>query len=861
MGADIGESAETRFTSQAIIAIRQSIEVTGGREVFLAGSLNHSGIVEVVRVCARGHETAVPALLQSVSKGEVVIHNHPSGDIAPSEADLNLSVHFGNNANGVYIVNNDVSHVYVVVEPFIDREQHKLDPNELSGLLVPGGPLAGALPEYEERPQQTDMMHAVARALDHRGVAAIEAPTGVGKTVAYLIPAILWAVRNHERVIVSTRTINLQEQIIHKDLPTLERVLKEKFSAVLVKGRSNYLCMRKLERALSETALFDDESTQQQIQAIAEWSEHTSDGSLADLSFVPQRETWDKCCSETDSCNVSMCPMPGKCFVGKARREMAKADILVVNHHILFSDLAIKKEIGNFAALSVLPPFRRVVLDEAHSIEDVATEYFGAETTRIGAKALFGRFIRTERSHERGLIPYLKMKLIKQSGAAPLELLESSLDLIDNSLLPALAAARESVDLAFAAIRSVVSERCGQIGREIRWRLTEVILADTALREVHNVYVNTAVEEVVRCAQLCAQLGEKLRQIKPGPEDVESPVATELLQLDAFRARLMRMASVLAEGTSDHLEENTVRWIEIDSSDAHIVRIARCPLEVAGPLASWVYENLNTVVMTSATLTVGRQFDYFFSRVGLDLLVDRSVEALMLDTPFDFESQAMLCIPDEIALPEEKAFADESADYIRALLEITKGHAFVLYTSFSAMDYAYRKLQPVLKEMGILALKQGQANRTQLLEQFRRDFSSVLFATDSFWEGVDVAGDALQCVILPRLPFRVPTEPIVEARVEAIEAKGGNAFMEYTVPQAVIKFRQGFGRLIRRSTDTGAIVVLDRRIVTKRYGAVFLKSLPGVRIVKGPRRGVLLALEEFFDRKQRGRTHETRYTD
>jgi ATP-dependent DNA helicase DinG len=280
-----------------------------------------------------------------------------------------------------------------------------------------------------------------------------------------------------------------------------------------------------------------------------------------------------------------------------------------------------------------------------------------------------------------------------------------------------------------------------------------------------------------------------------------------------------------------------------------VFRIARCPLEVAEALSEWLFGNLKTVVMTSATLSVGRRFEYLSNRLGLDLVKDKTVENHILDSPFDFEKQAVLAIPTDIVQPDDKGFLDEVVKHVRAALRITGGHAFVLFTSFYALDYVHRRLEAEAREMGILALKQGAATRTRLLDQFRDAPSSVLFATDSFWEGVDVAGDALQCVILPKLPFRVPTEPIQEARAEAIEAAGGDSFMDYSVPQAVIKFRQGLGRLIRRKTDRGAVLVLDRRIITKRYGRVFLESLPDMRVVQGPSRGVYGALDRFFKEK------------
>ncbi len=846
MSEEIGQEAVARLSAKAIEQMRAAIQEAGGREVFFAGPLDGHGRVARVRVWARGHEGAVPAVFEGLCTHEVVLHNHPSGEIAPSDADLQLASLFSFQGHGVYIVDNEVNWVYAVVEPLLDRDKKTLDPAELAALLGPDSAVARVLPQFEVRPQQADMMGAVARAFNAEGIAVIEAPTGVGKTLAYLAPAIVWAVRNGERVVVSTRTINLQEQIMFKDIPLLQGCLGIKFHAVLVKGRNNYLCWRRFTRALSEASLFEDNADQAALKRLDEWAQKTQEGSRSDLPFIPPRELWSQICSESDTCRPMNCSYAKKCFIGKARREIAKADILVVNHHMLFSDLAVKRELGNFNALAVLPAYRRLIFDEAHSIEDSATEYFGMEATRMGALALIGRFIRMERAHERGLLPFLKLKLMKETLNSPYKEIDDIFLLIENELMPHLASAREGLQAAFDAIRSITAERCGQIGREIKWRLTPEALKDPALRDVHQVYVLPVVQELRECAKWCAQLHERVRKLESPPDYAgEPPFLTELMQLSAYQNRLERLASNLAEGISESLEPNTVRWIEIDAHDRRTVRVVRCPLEVGGDLAGWVYGNLKTIVMTSATLAVRQRFDFLFHRIGLDSMAGRSTETLALPTPFDYQEQALLCIPTELSDPGSSTFLDDSEEYIREALAITRGHAFVLFTSFHALEHAYQQLEGEIRRWGVTLLKQGEAARTQLLERFRRDTSSVLFATDSFWEGVDVAGEALQCVILPRLPFRVPTEPILEARAEAIDAAGGNSFMEYVVPQAVIKFRQGFGRLIRRRSDRGSILVLDRRVVTKHYGRIFLESLPGLRIIKGPRDGVMEALRQF----------------
>lgn len=837
---------QRRFTPEAARAVQEAIAETGGREVFFAGTLDAQGRVSEVRVCARGNEEAVPALFEGLDVRDVVIHNHPGGDLAPSNADLELAMMYSAHGHGMFIVDNDVFGVYVVVEPFLPKDATPLDAAALARFFSPGGRMASLMPQFEVRPQQARMMEAAARAFNRDGITVVEAPTGVGKTVAYLVPAILWALTNKERVVISTRTINLQEQIVFKDIPLLRRALDVPFHACLVKGRSNYICWRKLSRAFSEATLFDDEDVRNQLYTIGEWVEKTTDGSKSDLPMSPPRELWEQVCSEADTCAMGRCPDQKRCFVSKARREVAKADLIVANHHILFSDVALKKEAGDFTALAVLPAFKRLIFDEAHSIEDSATEYLGVSATRAQAIATLGRFQRMEMGRERGLLPLLRARLVKDCPQFSVRDFEEVQVLLDLHLLPALDECRASLTTAFSVLRSLTAEQCGQIGRDIKWRLTPRVLQNPELRETHAVYVIPAVESCRRFVQLCMRLNERLSDIQPMPNQPESPIATELLQLRAFARRIEAVANVLAEGTSEELQENTVRWIEIDSKNEQTVRVVRCPLDVGPPLAEWVYEHLSTVVMTSATLAVEREFDYLFKRLGLGRVLPGRIETLALDSPFNFERQALLGIATDLPEPSDRNFLEASVEGVRRALRASRGHAFVLFTSFYALDYTHARLADELREAGITPLRQGQTNRTQLLDQFRGDLSSVLFGTDSFWEGVDVAGESLRCVILPKLPFRVPTEPVLEARAEAIEAAGGNAFTEYSVPQAVIKFRQGFGRLIRRRTDRGVIVVLDRRIVSKFYGRVFLRSLPEVRIVRGPGEEVYAALDEFF---------------
>lgn len=846
MPADAVFDAARRIVPGAAQAIRDAVAEAGGREVFFSGKLDAQGMVVLVRVLARGHEDAVPAIFDGLEPRDVVIHNHPGGDVHPSDADLDLAIVYSHNGHGVYIVDNDARRVYVVIEPFREKDRKRLDPTSLAAVVGPSGPLSEALADYEPRPQQARMLEAVAGAFNEDRISVVEAPTGVGKTIAYLVPAVHWAVHNRERVVVSTRTINLQEQIIQKDIPLLQRCLDIKFGAVLVKGRANYLCPRRLERALSEATLFGDKSEEAALRALAEWASHTSDGSRSDLPFQPPYDLWEKVCSESDTCTPLQCMQARNCFLTEARREIAKADILVVNHHMLFSDLAIKKEVGSFTSAAVLPAFERLIIDEAHHVEDSATEYFGVEATLVGSLALLGRLVRAERGQDRGLLPFLKVKLVKDVPATQMADAETAQALINDRLLPAIVAARENVRETFGALRDVTAAKCGQIGRDIKWRLTRDALEDPELRAVHADSVVPLTEELVDMSKTTRALAELLRDFRPKSEDDTPPFALDIVQLHANSARLKRLADVLTEATSAALAPNTVRWIEIDANRPHIVRVVRCPLDAGQALSEWVYPNLKSVAMTSATLTVNRRFDYMLQRTGLDRLKHPPVDTEALDSPFDFDQQALLCVPDDLPPPPDAAFVTASAEIVGEIVRITRGNAFILFTSFSALNDAAARLEAPMREAGLTPLKQGELPRHQLLERFRNVPGSVLFGTDSFWEGVDVAGEALQCVVLTRLPFRVPTEPIFEARCEAIAEQGGNAFLDYTVPLAVIKFRQGFGRLIRRRTDRGAVVVLDARILTQRYGRQFLNSLPPVRQVTGSSAEVLESLSDFF---------------
>ena len=401
------------FSDEALQVLRSTIQEAQGNEVFFLGTTEDNGLLREVDPLARGNDSAVPALLQVASQGDVILHNHPSGRLTPSEADLKAASHYGNLGVGFYIVNNSVDQVYVVVKAFKKAVSLPLEMPEILQLFAPGGALAKKFTDYQPRPAQKQMAKTVATTFNRSQVALIEAATGTGKSLAYLIPAILWAVRNQKRVVVSTNTINLQEQLIHKDIPLLQKALNCAFNAVLVKGRGNYLCLDKLQ-ALDQQGKLLLEEEWADFTALSQWARQTSDGSRSDLSLNVSPNLWDKVACESDTCTRIKCEFYSRCFFYNARRQAAAADLLVVNHHLLFADLAVRRATGRYHDAAVLPPYSKLILDEAHNMEDIATEYFGVQISKLSLRRLLARFYQVRKRgavREKGAIPFLLARL------------------------------------------------------------------------------------------------------------------------------------------------------------------------------------------------------------------------------------------------------------------------------------------------------------------------------------------------------------------------------------------------------------------------------------------------------------------
>ncbi len=822
-----------RVSPEVRALLREEIARAGGREVSFVARVDGDGDLVEAHAVARGTIDAVLALPGVASRGEMLLHNHPSGRLDPSTADLTVAAQLHDAGVGFGIVDNEVTELYVVVECPRARPRGVLDAPEIAGILDQDGAVGKALGGFEDRPSQRDMAAYIADTYNDGGVALLEAGTGVGKSFAYLVPALVWARDNSERTVVSTNTINLQEQLVGKDLPILARALAtgdHTPTFALLKGWRNYLCLARLEQARAvPDSLFEDERASE-LQRLAEWAAHSADGSLSDLADEPSDEVWDAVAAESDLCTRLKCPFFDRCFVFRARRAAAEADVVVVNHHLLASDLAVRMASDNWVDAAVLPPYRRLIIDEAHHLEDVSAAHLGAQVSQVGITRLLGRFER----NGRGLLPTLSRELTHRDDS-PLD--AKGRDLIQRRLLDSLRTARRSSEELF-----VLLDR----------RLTEPVLRltdDFAKDGVWTEGLGVALENVLLA----------FNQLRDGVESIADRLSLDDRserggQLIAEMRGVVRRLETAAAGLTAALKPApggppAVRWIERKGRRATNLGLSAVPLDLAPILKDALFDRVETVVLTSATLAAGGEFTFLEERLGLDLPPSRVVVREVLDSPFDFAAQCVLGIPTDLPEPRDDE-AGHDAAVARVLLEVARasdGGVFCLFTSHGALR---RTADAVRTEVGARwpLLVQGEAPRDHLLRRFRESGSAVLLGTDSFWEGVDVPGRALRALILAKLPFKVPSEPLTAARLERLAEKGVDGFTHYLIPHAALKLKQGFGRLIRSRSDVGAVLLLDRRVVTKRYGPLLLEGLPGAARAVGNWHDVRDECEEFFAR-------------
>ena len=622
---------------------------------------------------------------------------------------------------------------------------------------------------FEFRPQQQEMAASVAQALEEERHLVVEAGTGVGKSLAYLAPAILFARAQHKKAIVSTHTINLQEQLLYKDVPILKKILPVEFDAALIKGRQNYLCPRRLDRALQQANELFTGPEQNELNRLAEWVRTTRDGSLSDLSVEPDPKVWTQVCSEAHICTQKTCGQDPRCFYQQARKRLLAADVLVINHTLLFMLLG-GLEAQEERESGFLFPNDFLILDEAHTVEPVASRQIGIGISQYGLRSTIQRLYNART--RKGLFTVTR----------DAEGVRLAADLVDEA------------EKFFAVIES----KCDfKKGREFRVRDVDLV-RDTITGRLAT--LQARVTEVAKRADdefLKAELQEYARRIR----DARTGIAV-----------------FLEQSAPEH-----VYWVERTGKTAQFLTLNAAPIDIAPVLRRMIFRDNCSCIMTSATLSVGRSdLAYFRRRIGAD-----EARPLLLGGPFDFRKQMKMFIVQKMPDPRDAGYEEALEHWIAHFVEKTEGRAFVLFTSYRGMQRVAEQMREFFTRRKLRLLVQGEGTpRGLLLEQFKTTPGAVLFGTDSFWMGVDVPGEALSNVIITRLPFAVPDHPLIEAKLELIEERGGDPFTEYSLPEAILKLRQGVGRLIRTKSDHGIIVILDNRIVTRPYGGPFLQALP-----------------------------------
>ncbi len=771
---------------------------SAGHEILWIAKTGTDGKVTELRKVAEGTIDAVSALFPHMEGGDAVVHNHPSGVIQPSGPDLGIASQLGQWGIGFFIVDNALKNIKIVTEPVAVKELTALDTEALASILEPGGKLSEK-PGWEYRQGQVDLLKAICRAFTQKKVLAAEAGTGIGKSYAYLIPGLKWAAQNQERVVISTGTINLQRQVLENDIPRVQELLGTNLKAELVKGRGNYLCPARLQEEIRDGG--EGPQDMEILQILADWAENSKTGDKEELPKLPDSGIWSRICSDKEICAGLHCGFREECFLSKARRRAAAANILVVNHHLLFADLSLRLDGMGWEVNAILPPFKRLILDEAHKIEESATSYFSEMLSKFGILRLISRIYKQKKRKTTGLV--VSLQGLSSSGVELVKVPKLVGNIEENTRM-----------------LSTLSKNYLGLDNSKRLRdPNDPMLKAQVLEPLKNLRMQMA--ELVR---VCRKLYESL-----SAEEQEYPEAFELRSITRKLEAVVQTA-----GRYSTLEKNGefVYWMEKTPSDQE-VNLVISPVILGPYLVDALFEPIATVVAVSATLTVGGKFDHFTSRTGLDLLSDQRFEHFVFPSPFDYARRVLLAIPSDLPPPDQQGWMTAAVKIAWAAVKTSGGGALLLFTSNDTLYQARDTMTPLCAEAGIPLYYQGRENRTELLKRFNEERDSILLATYSFWEGIDSPGDTLRLLVIFKLPFTVPTDPIHQARKEYLETQGKDSFRDLSLPEAVIRFKQGFGRLMRRTDDGGCILVLDTRLITKFYGKTFLASLPITRNFSG----------------------------
>lgn len=684
-----------------------------------------------------------------------------------------------------------------------DESEYKvtqlLNPKELAVYISDGGPLSKQSPNFEERKSQIELLKNITEAFNKNQITAFEAGTGVGKSFAYLLPSMIWSLTNDEKVVISTGTINLQQQLSEKDVPLAEKILGKKVKAVLLKGRQNFICLRRLQDVSQERDLFNTEL--ESLDRIVEWAKTTKTGSRSELTLDFTESLWSRINSESDACMGLRCPFRERCFVMKVREEAESANILIVNHHLLFADIEARMYGAGYDDTAVLPAYKRIVFDEAHGIESAATSFFSESVSRFKILKQLNLLYRQRKNSIAGYI--FTLQALSETPDST-ESITTAVSEIKNNIM----------NLEIATLDLLHDDFTMKLDRMTQSRFEPVI---SLLLTLGNSIM-----------ALCGLVREIMEGI-----DEEYQKEGAYWETKSILRHLEDTANACKNFSLWEEKPETVYWVQKqrlsqpeNQENPYYLIYTQTPLDISKMMNVGVYEPMSSVINTSATLQIQNTFDFFLKRTGISYAESERIKTSVFNSPFPYDKNVLLAVPDDIPYPQELEFQGAVNRAVVKLIKASQGRTLVLFTSYESMKATFMATKSFIYDMGIELLKQGDDDRFRLLDKFKYDDSSVLFATDSFWQGIDVPGNSLSQVIIVKLPFTVPNDPVFSARCELIDKRGGSSFAELSIPESIIKFRQGFGRLVRRSSDKGAVVVLDKRICTKSYGKKFIDSLP-----------------------------------
>lgn len=797
----------SRFSEESLKEIGRILQENENKSIILKATFDENELIKNPVFLAENKKKVLENITTNFKREEVYIRVAKGNQLYPSDLELEISEDLYNKKNVAFcILSNKLDDFYFVQD--IDRIN--LDKIDIAPFFKKEGVLAKSIKNFEYREEQKSMALSVQRGINENKKIIVEAGTGTGKTLAYLIPAIKWAIQNQKKIIIATNTINLQEQLLYKDIPIVRSIIDEKFSYALVKGRNNYLCKRLFNevsiKGNVDLELFGSES-KEQLEHILKWGNKTETGDKSELPFEVNGDVWELVQSTTELCIGKKCPHRKQCFYMRTRREKIDANVLIANHHLFFADLNVRANTDFDSEYLILPKYDMVIFDEAHNIESVARSYFSMEISKFSFNRLVNRIF--SKSNKRKQKPALN-RLEESVDRANLEnpgIYDLTLENIKDSIQVLQIVAEEY----FEELRKVFDN-----GNE---NGVKKVLTSYEMKKSN--FLESSREKKEKFQNLLKDfmnLLEAFLNLLDGEKDKNPDIINFKNHINIYKAFIDSFLFI-----NNLSEEEYIYWIDINAKRTNVVLTAT-PLNIAKKLNTSLFENINRLVFASATLTADRNFNYFKKSIGL--LEEECIEEI-IDSPFNYDEQMKVYIPTNIQDSDKlDLFYEDAANFILSILLKTQGKAFILFTSYTMLNQVYYSIKNELLENNFEIFLHGEKPRSQLITEFKKAINPILFGTTSFWEGVDVQGDNLSNVIIVKLPFLVPNDPIVSAISKKIEEEGGNSFFDYQLPEALIKFKQGIGRLIRNKTDKGNIFILDNRMIKKNYGVSFINAIP-----------------------------------